>query len=245
MSIVASEDWEPHYYIEASPILERGWAYFIHALALRLFSASMVAALSVSRRCCMTVERIRIGWDSWLLWVLITTIGWTLGFFIGFILADVVGDIFESGLLVDTIFGAVLASMVGVLQRFFLPVQVPRAGRWVLASTAGFALAFAGNFVVLGELGSFVELLDWTVVAAFGGAVTGILQWLVLRGQVSRAGWWVLASTVGWGLSMAVVGALEDVGVGAFSGAPVGGVVLGVVTGAALVWLLRQPLPET
>jgi len=83
--------------------------------------------------------------------------------------------------------------------------------------------------------------LGGTVVGALGGAVVGILQWLVLRRQVSRAGWWVLASTVGLGLSMAVAGAFLDM---ELVGLLVGGAVLGAVTGGALVWLLRQPVPE-
>ncbi len=190
----------------------------------------------------MTVERNRIGWGSWLLWVLASTIGWFLGNFIGFILAEVFGDII-GGVLGDILafimWGVGLGSMVGVLQCFFLPVQVPRAGRWVLASTAGFALAYGvgGYFEELGSMGSIAPVLGWIVVVALGGAVTGIWQWLVLRGQVSRAGWWVLASTVGWGLSMAV-------GEGSFEMSPVGGLVLGAVTGGAIVWLLRQPVPE-
>jgi hypothetical protein len=83
--------------------------------------------------------------------------------------------------------------------------------------------------------------LGWIVVGALGGAVTGILQWLVLRAQVSRAGWWVLASTVGWGLGMVGTRAFEVL---AIFGGLVGGAVLGAVTGGALVWLLRQPAPE-
>jgi hypothetical protein len=117
-----------------------------------------------------------------------STMGWVLGFFIGFILGDIFDDIFESVLLADTVFGAGLGSMVGVLQWLFLQGLVSRAGRWVLASTAGFVLALVGGsyFEVLGSLD---ELLGWTMVVAFGGAVTGILQWLVLRRHFSRAGW--------------------------------------------------------
>ena len=94
---------------------------------------------------------------------------------------------------------------------------------------------------------SFGLLLRFTGVVALGGAVTGILQWLVLRGKVSRAGWWVLASTVGWGLSMTVSRAIPwgvTDGICILLGLVVSGAVLGAVTGAALVWLLRQPVPE-
>jgi len=56
--------------------------------------------------------------------------------------------------------------------------------------------------------------------------------------QVSRAGWWVLASTVGWGLGMAESraipwGVTDDIN---FMPLVVTGAVLGAVTGGALVW---------
>ena len=47
------------------------------------------------------------------------------------------------------------------------------------------------------------------------GPLVGVLQLLVLQPHVARAGWWVLASTLGWA-------------------------VYGAFTGTALVWLLRQ-----
>jgi hypothetical protein len=83
------------------------------------------------------------------------------------------------------------------------------------------------------------------VVVALGGAVTGILQWLVLRGKVSRAGWWVLASIVGWALGIALWDSGWDAGTEYETFLMVGSrVVLGAVTGGALVWLLRQPKAE-
>ncbi|MFC2043041.1 hypothetical protein ACFLUA_02695 [Chloroflexota bacterium] len=98
---------------------------------------------------------------------------------------------------------------------------------------------------------SLAAVVGYTMVVALGGAVTGMLQRPVLRGQVSRSGWWVLASTVGWGLGMAVF-EIVQYAEGAFGielfgwlfGLLFGGAVLGAVTGGALVWLLRQPIPE-
>jgi hypothetical protein len=136
------------------------------------------------------------------------------------------------------------------------------AGWWILASTAGFAVACgavtaaAGASVAFGysegfdELGSFATVLGWTLTVALGGAVTGILQMLVLRARVFRAGWWVLASAVGWGLGMAVVGygaVLDEVWDSPLAllwSLVGGGVVMGAVTGGTLVWLLRQPVPK-
>ena len=61
-----------------------------------------------------------------------------------------------------------------------------------------------------------------------------MLQWLVLRRQMPRAGWWVLASTVGWVVGMPL---------GDINGPPGLGAAYGVITGTTLVWLLRQRPP--
>jgi hypothetical protein len=78
-------------------------------------------------------------------------------------------------------------------------------------------------------------------------ASAGVAQWLVLRRQVSKAGWWVLVSLTGWVVGIAMtwadVQALDAlptlVALGAAAGA------LSWITIVPLVWLLRQPIPET
>ena len=191
----------------------------------------------------MKAEGSQVGWGFWLQWVLASTVGVFVGIlgcgFMVFVLNryDVPGGPVGPGL-----FGIVFGIVVGVLQWLVLRRRVSGAGWWVLASAAaGYGIIQSG---VLGPPASlsFGALLFMTG----GGAVTGTLQWLVLRGQVSRAGWWVLASTVGWGLVGAVLGAFPW-GVGdtdAHVALVVTAAVLGAVTGGALVWLLRQPVPE-
>ena len=93
------------------------------------------------------------------------------------------------------------------------------------------------------------------VSGAVGGAAIGILQWLVLRRQVSGAGWWVLASTMGWAVgsglgllvfrTVALAVSSDAAFIVALSvGAAVDGAAMGAITGFALVKLLRQPAPE-
>jgi hypothetical protein len=96
---------------------------------------------------------------------------------------------------------------------------------WVLASTVGFAVGSAVTRFV-GLVGYFAG--GETVVGAFavggavGGALIGIAQWLVLRKRVSRSGWWVLASIVGFAVGFAVAIAMLDSMDGAAVGAVVG-----------------------
>ena len=193
----------------------------------------------------MEVEGSQVGWVFWLQWVLASTVGVVVGLFTGAVFTpyDVPRVPVLYGLL-----GIGLGIGVGVLQWLVLRRRVSGAGWWVLASAAaGYGTLQAGPMPFSTSLQSFGLLLSWTRVVALSGAVTGTLQWLVLRGQVSRAGWWVLASTVGWGLGVTVARAFPW-GVDtsdAIGALVVTGAVLGAVTGEALVWLLRQPVPMT
>ena len=115
----------------------------------------------------------------------------------------------------------------------------------VLASTIGFPVGAAAAFIV-----------SFNLPGAVGGAVVGILQWLVLRQQLSRTGWWVLASTVGFpvgaavyvavfqAVNLALGGDLSAAFIERAMGFAVAGAVVGAITGTALVWLLRQPKLE-
>ncbi len=198
----------------------------------------------------MKVKGSQAGWGFWLGWVVASTVGFFVGFWLGFILGLIIigednGINLLRSILGYFMFGTSIGAMTGVLQWLVLRGRVSKAGWWILASIpAGYGIFLAGDIGIEESL-NFGTLLSSIGVVALGGAVAGILQWLVLRRQVSRAGWWVLASTVGWALGVTVMDALEYM-----YGTPddlqlvVTGAVLGAVTGGALVWLLRQPVPE-
>jgi hypothetical protein len=81
---------------------------------------------------------------------------------------------------------------------------------WVLASMVGFALGpVLGVFVAYGLFDKGV--FDATIGITAGlviGATGGCLQWVVLRGKVARAGWWVPASALGFGITLGTLGAI-------------------------------------
>ena len=72
--------------------------------------------------------------------------------------------------------------------------------RWVLATSVGWVVGFAA----CETLKAIAEFLahpptDGAVIGIF----IGIAQWLVLKGRIHRAGWWILASIIGFGLGKA------------------------------------------
>jgi hypothetical protein len=127
---------------------------------------------------------------------------------------------------------AVGGILMGVLHALVLRKHVTQAWRWVLASLG--ATAVVG--VVIFGVGVVSADLGWLAGVSVFGTVVGVLQWAVLRRQVPRAGWWVLASTAGWVVGMP----LGDV-----NGPPGLGAAYGVITGTVLVWLLRRRPPDS
>jgi hypothetical protein len=99
------------------------------------------------------------------------------------------------------------------------------------------------------NLDHFLGTVVWAMAFVVGGTLAGVLQQRILRRQVCHSAWWVPASAVGWGLS--VIG----LGIPSFFlpyGRPfivlplvLAPVLLGIVTGGALIWLLRQPMQQT
>jgi hypothetical protein len=139
---------------------------------------------------------------------------------------------------------AVIGGIQGTLQWLVLRQRVSQAGWWVLAGAVGYATGW-----VLSP--SKVLLRDpiwamWLMDAAVTGAAIGAAQWLVLRRQVPRAGWWIPVNAAGWIVGV-IVSALVllsgsqslSMSILAFA---VGGALVGGITGIALAWLLRLRL---
>jgi hypothetical protein len=66
------------------------------------------------------------------------------------------------------------------------------------------------------------------------GGMTGLTQWFVLRQRVSQAGWWILASALGWALGWSIVVFLPPALLG------LNGLILGATTGALQWWIMRR-----
>ena len=181
----------------------------------------------------MEAKQKKAGWGFWVLWILASAVGMFLGFFAGFYvgaLADALGDMLKYALV-----GILVGLPVGFMQWLVLRRHLPRTGWWIPTNSAGTCC-----LLIPGPIGA---PLVASGIVALCGAITGILQWLVLRGKVSRAGWLILTNSAGWGLLCLLImnvppGLSGDLTAMLLVTTAVA--MLGGVTGGVMVWLLRQ-----
>lgn len=187
-------------------------------------------------------QRALSEWPVWAWWVLSSTIGGTAGAVVGLTAQALLSA--DARMVLDgvLVYGLLWAGM-GVGQWLVLRRRIPAAGWWVAASALGGVLTGASAAV-------WSDPPRLVVAVAGMGLLLGVLQWLVLRRSVRRAGWWLLASpvacTVGFFAAQVLdrvwvrAGLPETAGLSILFGAMSGAAA--VVTGAALVWLpLRAP----
>lgn len=124
-------------------------------------------------------------------------------------------------------------------------LQIGNAWGW--ASVVGMAVPFVASDILRAIWPGLPYMYSLWVSAACGGLLVGLLQRPMLRPHAISIKWWVPASMAGWMLAAAtplLYGTRAGVGVAAalinVIAIPVGGVILGIVTGGTLVRLLRR-----
>ena len=120
------------------------------------------------------------------------------------------------GTLLSVSLARVVAGFAGgAMQWLLLRRRIGLSGWWVLATGAGWLFALiamvAPTVAIVLRLEEFASTstpeqaritfrLTFIVAVSLAGLVLGTSQWLVLRRQVQRAGWWIPATIVAWAL---------------------------------------------
>jgi len=88
--------------------------------------------------------------------------------------------------------------------------------RWVLLTAAGWIISFPLGFVLVAVAGWIIGVHEGSIILKLGldnaavficiATVVGLMQWLALRRIVRRAGFWVLASIIGFTISSSIHG---------------------------------------
>jgi serine/threonine-protein kinase len=110
------------------------------------------------------------------------------------------------------------------------------------------ALAFLGfpigGFIANLIVGPVATALRAGIAGAIVGVVLGLIQWFVLRAQIPMPFWWIIATSAGMALGLAISVALlgSEVSGNSLLGRAV---ITGVIVGAAQWLVLRQILPQS
>lgn len=190
-------------------------------------------------------------WSLYALWIIQSFFCIPIAFLLNFIILTIitllVGDyIYVNGvprITEDYLFMYIsiptVSLLTGAVQSTLLRRYLPRMSGWVLATAGGWLL---GILLVL-----MPDWLHWRngyrdLDQAFLslGLAIGTAQWLLLRRQLSHAGWWIVANVAGWGLLALVTGdTLDQLGLLAL------GLLPASATAAALALLMNQAEPNS
>jgi hypothetical protein len=143
-------------------------------------------------------------------------------------------DISIEAVLVGFLFGAVSGALIGALQWIILRSWVPSARGWIPFTAIGFGLAHAMNDAVP------YRPLDLVATLLIGGVLVGAMQAIALRHVFPTPWFWVavvaLAWSLGWTVATVVIGTIVRNPVAElFFGNGAAGLVIGAITGGALV----------
>jgi cation transport ATPase len=169
---------------------------------------------------------------------------WTLATMIGIILGVVVGDSVSSAMRGGDVFSYSITDATLIIigsigfsggQWLILRRHISDSIWWILATTIGVAV---GGAIASSTFGNIVYNSSIFMAIAMIGFAVGVAQWLVLRRQITKGGWWIAITTVSLPLSFAV-GNIVGFPVFNVAGTAVSGGMLGIISAFTLEWLLR------
>lgn len=195
----------------------------------------------------MRVNLEKPSWPFYLLWLVLPLLCIPLAFVIDLVLLRVVTSIVGEYVSVQGVrhitedylgvylFLPIAGLVIGVLQYWLMRRYLPHTAWWAAATLAGWLLgALLAQLAGWLRLASALGSIDAALLLM--GAALGVGQWLVLRRDVPRAGWWVAATIAGWGLVALVT---DDQGFGLLDLLSAG-LLPAAATALVFAYLMRQ-----
>lgn len=197
----------------------------------------------------MISEQKQVGWVFLVWWTGLTIVGGLVGDYIAEILGlGTQGLDTAAGVLLSMLGSGVFALAISVAQWILLRRYISKSIWWLVSGTVGRAFGVLIGFIAVMMIIVQFDLQGgtWSYLAyvTIRGAVLGVSQWIILRQWRAKTGWWILGNAIGWML----VPIVADFFVGTTISNSIVSILLyaipGIITGALIVWILRQPIPE-
>lgn len=186
------------------------------------------------------LERGKTG--LWIGWTAVTGLGLALGFLPAEPLAELLG------LGIAQVIAPLIAGIwIGFLQWLLLRAYVTNVRDWIPNAGVGWMGGYALGLLTIRTLaGGFWE---GVIGYAMFGVVVCLVQWPTLRREIPSLPAWMGANVIGWTAAFVIgqmLGSLylelqvqPEVTAAMISG--ISGLTAGAITGAALIWIVRQP----
>jgi hypothetical protein len=149
--------------------------------------------------------------------------------------------------------GAIIGLGTGIYQKSLLRKAFNVSSSWVYTLIVGFVTAELIAGIILWQLGldreklRFIEYkpLPEALIFASAGLLTGFLQLRILRRFFFRSGYWVIASTLGWGICILInilwfVPFIQNSVLAVIMVFSLGSLLYGAITGSTLVWIMPR-----
>jgi hypothetical protein len=203
----------------------------------------------------MTTEIRQTKSQFWIYWMLCSFVLIPVSYIVSLIVVLLVhgafgfnqmeGGTYLSQTVMQVAGGAVIGLGTGYYQRYLLKKVFSVSISWIYTLALGFAVTEFIVCVILWKLKinryelRFIEFrpLPEALIFACAGLLIGLSQWVILRKYFFRSAYWVLASTLGWGICILVTK------VSVFAFFP-GALLYGAITGAVMIWVLRPKEEE-
>ena len=182
-------------------------------------------------------ERID-GWSLWGRWLVASFFGWVAGVVIAIVLSYTVVNLFhpeETNLIAGVCVGAAVGCAQVATVRQVLSLQWV----WVLGTIVGFGAPYTVVVLFVESWFGAIEVSEmWLIpIVIVVGALAGVIQAGALKRHTPNAHWWIWLSMAIWGVTWLVSFTLHEPGLF------VGVLVHAALSGASLVWLVRNSLP--
>lgn len=197
------------------------------------------------------VKRSRRVFPLLLSWIVANLLGWISGLLAAQILAPL-GARSPFSWRYDTDMAAAYASLImlgitiGFAQWIVLRSYLPDAKAWIPATMTGYLLSVIIFAIANADPTRLFrnELLNNMILLGVMGFTIGVSQWWVLRTQVERSGFWVLASMFVFLFFMWLIVEPARSPVELSIRAGLVGASAAAVSGATLLWLMPQSNPS-